>query len=407
MDPINILIGTVVGAAFAGWLVFYLVKKQSEGKISEILGSKDLEIKMVKQRFDELTRQLDQQSSEYDLHIEQSVQTISATVDDSANSADITSTNLTKIQAQIEDLTEMVENIIQLSDSASEVSETGSLKINDVVNGLAGLANSKDDLALILSRFKEVQEKTVAIRYIGEEAELLALNAAIEAARAGDAGRGFAVVATAMKNLAKSSQNTTFEILDIVNHSEEVITQVADSFNVRGETLSDSIKDLVTNFDQINNSVNSIQDHSKSITHDSNGISSMMREAAGVTNTAAETMLSKLSGLISELTGQSITNISAPDARKQWSMFDEVIDVRKAEELNGDLGSIDGVRLSTLQTSFKQEVKQLDHLKSYLFICRSGGRSTKAAQTALANGVKQVYNLDGGMLEWRRCFPIA
>jgi rhodanese-related sulfurtransferase len=58
--------------------------------------------------------------------------------------------------------------------------------------------------------------------------------------------------------------------------------------------------------------------------------------------------------------------------------------------------------LVTLQTDFKQEVKKLDPSKSYLFVCRSGGRSTKAAQMAINCGVKRVFNLDGGMLEWNK-----
>ena len=81
-------------------------------------------------------------------------------------------------------------------------------------------------------------------------------------------------------------------------------------------------------------------------------------------------------------------------------MFDEIIDVRRPEEFNDSLGHIANSRLSTLQTDFKADVNKLDSTKSYLFVCRSGGRSTKAAQMAINHGVTKVYNLDGGMLAW-------
>jgi len=94
--------------------------------------------------------------------------------------------------------------------------------------------------------------------------------------------------------------------------------------------------------------------------------------------------------------------VSPKEAYEKWNQFDEVIDVRRPQELEDDLGHIQGIRYSTLQTSFKQDVKTLDPNKTYLFVCRSGGRSTKAAQMAIANGISNVYNLNGGMLEWRK-----
>lgn len=78
----------------------------------------------------------------------------------------------------------------------------------------------------------------------------------------------------------------------------------------------------------------------------------------------------------------------------------ELIDVRQEEEYYGELGHIDGARLSTLQTDFPNEVENLDSEKTYIFVCRSGMRSSRAAVMAQEAGIKNVYNMVGGMLAW-------
>jgi len=327
---------------------------------------------------------------------------ISKLQDDSANNADTTSEDLANINKQIAVLSDMVDKITSMSTSAKETSNKGMQRINSVVEDLEQLTKSRGDLTTILEKFSEVQEKTVAIRYIGEEAEMLALNAAIEAARAGDAGRGFAVVADSMKLLAKNSQDTTNEILEIVNQSDKIINLIVDNFSDRGDKLNSSISSLVENFSEINSSIEVIQDQANLIDHDATQTTKSMDQVVSNTTTSVESLIRQLSGLVSQLTGKSIVDIDPAKANNEWNSFDEVIDVRREHEWSDELGHIQGVRFSTLQTDFKNDLKTLDPNKTYLFVCRSGGRSTKAAQMAITNGITNVYNLKGGMLEWRK-----
>jgi len=398
MELLILIFGIAAGAV----VIYFILQNRHVAEIN-LLKQNFLELKSTQS--EELSvkdKQLQALIDEHTALSEKSVQTISQVLDQSADSSDETSQSLTAVTEQIKVLTSMVEMIIDLSNSAGKISDAGTQSANSVVADLMELTQSRDDLADIISKFNDVQEKTVAIRYIAEETEMLALNAAIEAARAGEAGRGFAVVADSMKLLAKNSQGTTHEILGIVEQSDRILKSMTTSFSERGDQLDNSINDLVTNFSQINISVNTIKSHASMITTDSNGITELMTKSSSITKTSVENLIKQLSDVVSVMTGKEIVNLSPHDASQRWEDFDEVIDVRRAEEQESTLGYIEGVRLSTLQTSFKHDVNHLDHSKSYLFICRSGGRSTKAAQMALAKGVENVYNLDGGMLEWRK-----
>ncbi len=78
----------------------------------------------------------------------------------------------------------------------------------------------------------------------------------------------------------------------------------------------------------------------------------------------------------------------------------ELIDVRQEAEFYGELGHIAEARLSTLQTDFLTEVGSLDPEKAYIFLCRSGMRSSRAALMAKEVGIEKVYNMVGGMIAW-------
>lgn len=78
----------------------------------------------------------------------------------------------------------------------------------------------------------------------------------------------------------------------------------------------------------------------------------------------------------------------------------EIIDVRRCEEFNAELGHIRSARLVTLESEFETELSRLEKNKTYVFVCRSGARSTRATLMAQDRGFKHVYNMQGGMLRW-------
>lgn len=50
--------------------------------------------------------------------------------------------------------------------------------------------------------------------------------------------------------------------------------------------------------------------------------------------------------------------------------------------------------------TFKSEIEKLDKSKNYYVYCRSGNRSGQACQLLNNLGVKNTFNLSGGILAW-------
>ncbi len=79
-----------------------------------------------------------------------------------------------------------------------------------------------------------------------------------------------------------------------------------------------------------------------------------------------------------------------------------LLDVRTIEEYQD--GFIAGAQQYDYYetASFKSALNGMDKDKTYYIYCRSGGRSGTTLDMMQQMGFKKVYNLDGGMLAWRR-----
>ena len=85
-----------------------------------------------------------------------------------------------------------------------------------------------------------------------------------------------------------------------------------------------------------------------------------------------------------------------------------LLDVRERAEYTGELGHIPGSTLVPLR-ELADRVGELEAHKAgpTIVVCRSGVRSTTAAAILVGLGFEQVYNLQGGMVDWNdRKLPV-
>ena len=75
------------------------------------------------------------------------------------------------------------------------------------------------------------------------------------------------------------------------------------------------------------------------------------------------------------------------------------LDVRTPGEFN--LGHIEGAQLIDFQSgNFENEILALDKNATYAVYCRSGNRSGQAVKVMHDAGFHNVYNLNGGVIDW-------
>ncbi|WP_409304054.1 rhodanese-like domain-containing protein [Peribacillus sp. SCS-155] len=74
-----------------------------------------------------------------------------------------------------------------------------------------------------------------------------------------------------------------------------------------------------------------------------------------------------------------------------------IIDVREVDEVKeGKIPTAMHIPLGLVEF----RMHELDKSKEYIMVCRSGGRSSKAAKFLEEHGYN-IMNMTGGMLEWK------
>ncbi len=98
----------------------------------------------------------------------------------------------------------------------------------------------------------------------------------------------------------------------------------------------------------------------------------------------------------------AIMSLNAENFEEKLNQTDaaQLIDVRTPEEFK-ESRLPDAVNFAVNDENFAQKISQLDKNQPVFLYCRSGKRSIKAAQILEKLGFTTIYNLEGGILEWK------
>lgn len=120
-------------------------------------------------------------------------------------------------------------------------------------------------------------------------------------------------------------------------------------------------------------------------------------------------MLKNLFVIFLTLAGMACSHAQSADTKLSAKEFEgkirstpdaQIVDVRTAAEFKA--GHIkDASNIDIRSAEFKSMVATLDKSKPVFVYCLSGGRSASAAGYLRSEGYTQIYEMPGGMMEWR------
>jgi rhodanese-related sulfurtransferase len=348
--------------------------------------------------------------------------------------------NARKLGISSEETARTVQDIKAINDSLSQITHSQYALVKDVYKDAEQIrviyndSNVKADKALnnliasvsaiesVFSRidqsirlFDNIKQSTDSIHRVVLQTKILALNAAAEAARVGESGRGFKIVASELQELVNVCSQAAKEIDRVVDsthaqvravvldakshvadgrHSTTGVSEALQNLLIvfsgdtqeKGSPSVQAIVQAVANMEQLADKTMTMADNSKAATEKLNAEVELSNQA--------------LSDLIGTVTNKPIINLNPLEAFGRISEF-RVIDVRRPDEFNDQLGHIANAKSFPIHEKiFSSRLNRLEKSHTYLFVCRSGGRSARAARIAQSLGFSSIFNLKGGMLAW-------
>ncbi|WP_133405603.1 methyl-accepting chemotaxis protein [Parashewanella tropica] len=179
-----------------------------------------------------------------------------------------------QVVAAIEEMSSTASDVAQNGSQTAIFTKDTSHQVVDskeqVVHATTTVAKLVESVEMTAENITEIDRDTTDItnvlKVIGDIADqtnLLALNAAIEAARAGEQGRGFAVVADEVRALAARTQTSTAEIEQTISKLRQGSSAAINAMNetkVTCEQTALATDKVAVDLDEIVNSVTQIND---------------------------------------------------------------------------------------------------------------------------------------------------
>lgn len=271
----------------------------------------------------------------------------------------------------------------------------------ELTSVLSQMNDLKADIEENRTKVTFIQENLSRIDEIVMQTNILSLNASIEAARAGEAGKAFAVVAQSVRDLSESSSKAAADIRVSVQFLDQSTQKFHKRFQELDASASGKIAEIHQQLETLKEGASSMGHVVEELLSDCRGNTDVAKNNQTEVKSDLETLTKLTSDLIGELTGSRIEDLTPEEVQSQLERF-QVIDVRADKEFNDDLSHIPGANLHTLGPKLDQFFESADPNLTYLFVCRSGGRSSRAARQAQSMGFQKIYNLQGGMLAWKK-----
>jgi hydroxyacylglutathione hydrolase len=248
---------------------------------------------------------------------------------------------------------------------------------------------------------ESVRRSLTEIDSVVLNSKILAFNASLEASRAGMEGKGFLVVSDKMSEFSLEIAAIGKTIRGNTQRSKDTLSRVTQALDSGFQSLEKATLESTQLVEQVQKGIHhmdaeftaslaALEAHAQDITDLQNQVATTVENSSSASAT-----------MVGFLQDSQIDQLDPQNVWQRLGEFDRIIDVRRPDEFNAELGHIEGAELITIDDAFAEKMSAFPRDSNYVFVCRSGGRSARAARIALDLGFLQVSNMVGGMLKWK------
>lgn len=170
-----------------------------------------------------------------------------------------------------------VDQLTEISEKLSELSSTGTSKLEDLADVMSTVIGSSEknitSTEELKQRTSEIENITDTVHEIAYQTNMLAVNAALESTRAGTDGKGFSVVAQEMRKLAAQVDEASRGIQQTVGGIITEVENIIDSSKKTGNSIT-TAKDVLQENKQ---SFDELLEHSKLLASTVNDLNQLFK----------------------------------------------------------------------------------------------------------------------------------
>jgi heam-based aerotactic trancducer len=217
-----------------------------------------------------------------------------------------------EVHASVSELTTEAMNILRSTEEAASISKKSEQhsaegqeklqkQLSDIHHIQAMMKNIQIEIQSLQQSARDIERINSIVTKIADQTNMLSLNASIEAARAGEHGKGFAVVANEVRKLAFQTKESLADVTNILNELNKKVEATSESMNSvhtlidRGttdmeriyqffETLSQSLQQIRTQNNQINEKMKRYVDVIADINDATNNVATSAERLEQLTN---------------------------------------------------------------------------------------------------------------------------